>query len=174
MPQGAWRHERARFRSRAQRDKTSDFHEAIWKKVHEKAWNATELNLSVWSLSALQLFPAMARAAASAAEDAGLLIVAIHGEQTLPQPVKSFLHRCARAIHAADGALVAQLHGILKMNEEICPAYGCLREIAYHAGVRFFSEVVELPEGERARLTEHIPTEATLNRHLNPEPWNHS
>ena len=133
-----------------------------------------KLNFSVWSLSSLQLLPATARAAASAAEDAGLLIVAIHGEKTLPQPVKSFLHRCARAIHAADGALVAQLHGILKMNEEICPAYGCLREIAYHAGVRFFSEVVELPEGERARLTEHIPTEATLNRHLNPEPWNHS
>ena len=133
-----------------------------------------ELNLSVWSLSSLQLLPATTRAAASAAADAGLLIVAIHGEKTLPQPVKSFLHRCARAIHAADGALVAQLHGILKMNEEICPAYGCLREIAHHAGVRFFSEVVELPEGERTRLTEHIPTEATLNRHLNPEPWNYS
>ena len=107
-----------------------------------------ELNICVWSLSALQLLPATARAAARAAEEAGLLIVAIHGEKALPQPVKSFLHRCARAIHAADGALVAQLHGILKMNEEICPAYGCLREIAHHAGVRFFPEVVELPEAE--------------------------
>src|SRR6266498_5056074 len=105
-----------------------------------------DLNLSVWSLSSLQLLPATARAAVSAAEHAGLLIVAVNGEKTLPQPVKSFLHRCARAIHAAGGALVAQLHGILKMNEEICPAYGCLREIAHHVGVRFFSEVVELSE----------------------------
>src|SRR5437016_9811208 len=68
-----------------------------------------KLNLSVWSLSALQLLPATARAAVSAAEHAGLLIVAVNGDKTLPQSVKSFLHRCARAIHAADGAIVAQL-----------------------------------------------------------------
>jgi len=35
------------------------------------------------------------------------------------------------------------------MNAELCPAYGCLRELAHHAGVRFFSEVVELPEDEQ-------------------------
>src|SRR6267143_3586063 len=105
-------------------------------------------NLSVWSLSALQLLPAMARAAASEAEHAALLIVAVNGDKTLPRPVKSCLHWCARGIRAADGALVAQLHGILKMNEELCPAYGCLRQIARHTGVRFFSEVVELPEVE--------------------------
>jgi hypothetical protein len=108
-----------------------------------------ELNLGVWSFSALELLPHLARAAASEAEHAALLIVAVHGDKTLPRPIKSFLHRCARAIHGADGALVAQLHGILKMNEELCPAYGCLRQIAQHAGVRFFSEVVELPEAEQ-------------------------
>jgi hypothetical protein len=108
-----------------------------------------KLNLGVWSLSALQLLPAMARAAASEAEHATLLIVAVNGDKTLPRPVKSLLHRCARAIHATDGALVAQLHGILKLNEELCPAHGCLRQIAQHAGVRFFSEVVELPEDEQ-------------------------
>ena len=107
-----------------------------------------ELHLSVWSLSALQLLPAMARAAASAAEHAALLIVAVNGDKILPRPIKSFLHRCAGAIRAADRALVAQLHGIFKMNEKLCPAYVCLREIAHHAGVRFFSEVVELPEDE--------------------------
>src|SRR5437016_12779197 len=108
-----------------------------------------KLNLSVWSLSALQLLPTIARAAASEAERATLLIVAVNGDKTLPRPVKSFLHRCAFGIRAADGALVAQLHGILKMNEELCPAYGCLRQIAQHAGVRFFSEVVELTEDEQ-------------------------
>jgi hypothetical protein len=106
-----------------------------------------ELNLSVWSLCALQL-PTLARAVAHEAERATLLIVALHGDQTLPQSIKNCLHWCARGIQAADGALVAQLHGILKMNEELCPAYGCLRQIAHHAGVRFFSEVVELPEDE--------------------------
>src|SRR6266404_8688432 len=106
-----------------------------------------KINLSVWSVFALQL-PAMAQAAAREAERAALLIVAVNGDQTLPQPVKSCLHWCARGIYKSDGAIVAQLHGILKMNEELCPAYGCLRQIAHHAGVRFFSEVVELPEDE--------------------------
>src|SRR5882762_6404352 len=115
-----------------------------------------KLNLSVWSLSALQLLPTMARAAASEAEHAALLIVAVNGDKTLPRPVKSCLHLCARGIGAADGALVAQLHGVLKMNEELCPAYACLREIAHHAGVRFFSEVVELPDGELGYSLEAI------------------
>src|SRR6185436_11584830 len=71
-----------------------------------------------------------------------------NGDETLPKHFKTCLHRCARAIHAADGALVAQFHSILKINKELCPAYACLREIALHTGVRFFSEVVELPGDE--------------------------
>jgi hypothetical protein len=106
-----------------------------------------ELNLSVWSLSALEL-PSVARVVAREAERASLLIVAIKGDKRLPQPVKNCLHWCARRIHTAGGAFVAQLHGILKMNEELCQACGCLREIAHHAGVRFFLEVVELPEDQ--------------------------
>src|SRR5260221_11173829 len=94
-----------------------------------------ELNLSVWSLSALQL-PTLARAVAREAESAILLIVAINGDQTLPHPIKTCLHWCARGIHATDGALVAQIHGILKKNKELCQAYGCLREIAHHAAGR--------------------------------------
>jgi len=125
-----------------------------------------KLNLSVWSLSALQFLPTMARAAASDAEHAALLIVAVHGDKTLPRPVKSFLHRCARGIRAADGALVAQLHGILKMNEELCPAYACLREIAHHAGVRFFSEVIELPQEELDNSLEAIHERAQPNTSL--------
>jgi hypothetical protein len=105
------------------------------------------LNLRVWSLSALQL-PTLAQAAASEAERAAFLIVAVNGDKTLPQHVKSCLHKCACGIHAADGVLVAQLHGILKMNEECCAAYGCLRQIAHHTGARFYSEVVELPDEE--------------------------
>jgi|GEM_PF-1930273 len=106
-----------------------------------------ELNLSVWSLSALGI-PAVARAAAREAERATLLIVAVNGDKRLPRPVRNCLHWCARRIHPTDGALVAQLHGILKMKKELCQACGCLREIAHHAGVHFFLEVVELPEDQ--------------------------
>ncbi len=126
----------------------------------------SKLNLSAWSLSVLQLLPALARAAASEAEHAALLIVAVHGDKTLTRRVKSLLHTCARAIHAADGALVAQLHGILKMNAELCPAYGCLREIAGHSGARFFSEAVELPDDELDSSLEAIHERAQPNTTL--------
>ena len=153
------------------------------KELCDRLGQHCELSLSVWSLSALEFFSPLARVAASEAEHAALLVVAVNGDRTLPRPVKSCLRRCARAIHGADGALVAQLHGILKMNEELCPAYGCLREIAHHAGVRFFSEVVELPEDELDCSLEAIHERAqpntsllgaTLKRHLKSEPWNHS
>src|SRR5258705_8049264 len=86
-----------------------------------------ELGLSVWSLSSLQL-PTVARAAAYEAKSAALLIIAVDGDKTLPHTVKTCLHWCARGVHTADGAIVAQLHGILRMNEELCLAYGSLRE----------------------------------------------
>src|SRR5260370_23268905 len=70
-----------------------------------------ELNLSVWSVSALQL-STRALAACREAEHATLLIVAVNGDNALPRSVNNCLQRCARGIHAADGALVAQLHGI--------------------------------------------------------------
>src|SRR6267378_1470104 len=127
------------------------------KELCDRLGQNCELSLSVWSLSALRL-PALARAAAHEAERAILLIVAVNGDETLPRHVKTCLHRCARAIHVVDGALVAQLHGILKMNEELCPAYGCLRQIAHYNGIRFFSEVVELPEDELDFSTGRIAT----------------
>ena len=135
------------------------------KELFDRLGQHCELSLSVWSLSALEL-PSLARVTASAAERAALLVVAVNGDRTLPRPVKSCLRRCARAIHAAGGALVAQLHGILKMNEELCPAYGCLRQIAHHAGVRFFSEVVELPASELDFSLETIHERAQSNTSL--------
>src|SRR5437016_5812473 len=106
-----------------------------------------KLNLSVWSVFAQQL-PTLAQAAAREAERAALLIVAVNGDKRLPQFLKNCLRWCAREIRLTNGALVAQLHGILKMNKELCPAYGCLSQIAHDVGVRFFSEVVQLLEGE--------------------------
>jgi rhodanese-related sulfurtransferase len=123
------------------------------------------LNSSVWSLSALQL-PGLAQAAASEAEHAALLIVAVNGDKTLPQPVRNWLYWCARGIRAADGALVALLHGILKVNEKLCPAYGCLRQVAYYNGIRFFSEVVDLAEDELDYLLEASHGRAQPNTSL--------
>ena len=117
------------------------------KELFDRLGQHCELSLSVWSLSALRL-PALARAAAHEAGRAILLIVAVDGDEMLPRHVKTCLHKCARAIHAADGALLAQFHSILKMNEELCLAYRCLKQIARHASVQFFSEVVELREDE--------------------------
>jgi hypothetical protein len=114
-----------------------------------------KLSFSLWSLSALQL-PTLAQAAASAAECAALLIVAVNGEKALPRPVRNCLYWCARGIRAADGALVAQLHGILKINQELSPAYCYLRQIAHHDDLRFFSEVVELPDNELDSSVEAI------------------
>ncbi len=140
-----------------------------------------ELNLSIWRLSALQLLPPLARAAARETERTNLLIVAVDGDKTLPRPVKSCLHWCARGTRVATGALVAQLHGILKMNEELCPAYGCLKQIAHHAGVRFFSEVVELPEDEldcfSGRIAARVGTSGTRpvsGAKSDPQPKNNS
>src|SRR5882762_9416534 len=116
-----------------------------------------KLNLSIWSVFALQL-PALAQAAAREAERAALLIVAVNGDKRLPQSLKNCLRWCARGIRAADGALVAQLHGIQKVNEELCPAYGCLRQVAHYNGIRFFSEVVELPDDELGFSSGRIAT----------------
>jgi hypothetical protein len=145
------------------------------KELCDRLGQHCELNLSVWSLSALRL-PALARAAAHEAERAILLIVAVNGDETLPRHVKTCLHKCARAIHAADGALVAQFHSILKMNEELCPAYGCLKQIAHHAGVRFFSAVVELPEDEldcpSGRIAARVGTSGAWPvSEARSEPW---
>jgi len=117
----------------------------------------SKLNFSVWSMSALQL-PTLAHAAACEAEHAALLIVAVKGDKTLPPQVRNCLYWCARGVRAADGALVAQLHGIPEVNEELCPAYGCLRQIAHDNGIRFFSEVVELPEDELGFSSGRIAT----------------
>lgn len=106
-----------------------------------------ELLLSFWSLSALQL-PPLARAAEDEAAQTGLLIVAINGDEALSPPVKRWISRCARRMRANGGAIAAQLHDILRMNQELSPAYVYLKHIAHDAGLDFFSEVVE-PAGEK-------------------------
>lgn len=106
-----------------------------------------ELQLSLWSHSALQI-PQMARAAEDEATQTDLLIVAVSGDEALSPLVKSWISRCTRKLRSHAGALAVQLHGILRMNQELSPAYECLKHIADDSGVDFFSEVVE-PTGEK-------------------------
>jgi hypothetical protein len=114
-----------------------------------------ELNINLWSLSALQN-PALARLAATDAAHAALMIIAINGDKVLPPSVKSWISRCARRIQSAGGVLAAQLHGISRMNHELAPAYGCLKHIATDAGVGFFSEVIDPADNEDACRIEEI------------------
>jgi hypothetical protein len=103
------------------------------------------LRLSFWSLFALRL-PTLAGAAAEEAAQTDLLIVAVDGDAALSPPVKSWISRSTRGLRSHAGALVAQFHGIVRMNQETAPAYECLKHIADDAGVDFFSEVVEADE----------------------------
>jgi len=105
-----------------------------------------ELQLSLWSHSALKI-PQLARAAEDEATQTDLLIVAVSGDEALPPLVKSWISRCTRKLRSHAGALAVQLHGILRMNQELSPAYECLKHIADDSGVDFFSEVAE-PAGE--------------------------
>lgn len=107
-----------------------------------------EVRLCLWSFSSLQL-PEFAKSAAREVEQASLIIVALHGDNALPQTVKDCLNSCIRKIRDGNRALLAQFHGVLKGSEKICPAYSYLRSIASQCDLRFFSQVVELPNYEQ-------------------------
>ena len=77
-----------------------------------------------------------------------LLIVAVNGDTTLPPSIKSWNSRSARRMRSRAGALGAQFHGVLRMDQELSPACECLKHIAEDSGVDFFSEVVE-PVGDK-------------------------
>jgi hypothetical protein len=101
-----------------------------------------ELQLTFWSLSALQL-PLLSHLAEHEATEADLVIVSVNGGQAPPPPVLRWLRRWARRKHPHSGALAAQLHGILKMDEPSSPAFECLKRIADDSRVEFFSQVIE-------------------------------
>jgi hypothetical protein len=120
-----------------------------------------QLTLSFWSLSALRL-PQLAAAAADEAVQTDLLIVAVDGDATLPPPIQSWIRRSTRRLRSHAGALVAQFHGILRMNQETSPAYECLKHIADDSGVDFFSEVVNPADEKLGSSIESIHKHARL------------
>jgi hypothetical protein len=100
------------------------------------------LQLSFWSFSALQL-PLLAQGMEAETAQADLLIVALNGEQAPPPCIQNWIRRWARRMHSDCSLLTAQLHGILKMDQEFSPAYECLKQIADDFGVNFLPQVIE-------------------------------
>lgn len=103
---------------------------------------AYTLNCHCWNLSMLQS-PVAAQFVARETTQSPCLMVAVNANVTLARPLEAVLGQCARAMRSAGTALVAQLHGIPKENEEHAPAYRRLKQIAANAGIPFFSEVIE-------------------------------
>ena len=100
------------------------------------------LQLGFWSFSALQL-PLLAQAMEAETARADLLIVALDGGQAPPPCIQNWIRRWARRRHSDCSLLAAQLHGILKMDQEFSPAYECLKQIADDSGVNFLPQVTE-------------------------------
>jgi hypothetical protein len=109
-----------------------------------------ELRINPWNVAVLRM-PDLAAAVIQETRRADLLIVAVNGEQSLPPPVRSWISRSLRTTRATGGAIVAQLHDILCMGEELAPAYHELKRIALEARGGFFSAVVEPAENELER-----------------------
>lgn len=119
---------------------------ALCDRITQQLPLACELRPTFWSLTALQSSQ-LAQAAEEEAIRTNLLLVAINGDEAQPSCVKSWTSRSLRGMRANGGALVTQLHGLLRMNLELSTAYERLKHIADGRGVDFFSEVVE-PAGE--------------------------
>ena len=120
-----------------------------------------QLNLRLWSLAALQR-DSLALAALADAASADLPFVAAAGDKPLPAPIRSWFSRCACRIHGG-GALILQIHGIFKMEEELSSAYQLLKQVARGAGLGFFSEVVGPAEDQLDYSIESIHRHAQMS-----------
>lgn len=134
-------------------------------RLERRAGTEDRLNLKLWSLAALKV-PALAAAAAAEACHAPLCIVAIQGDTHLPACIKSWISHWGREARRFSGALVVQLHGVVRLNEEITPAFLSLRHIAHDAGLEFFSEVIEPAADEPDYSLEAIHEHARMKSPL--------
>ena len=122
-----------------------------------------ELQLHCWRLSTLAT-PPVAAVVARQTASAPCLVVAIDGRDLLPAALKDFLNAYIRAMPNRP-TLVAQLHGVRKMNHKLSPAYCGLIQIAQDLEIPFFSELVL--EGDSVReqqYEEEVNWTSTANR----------
>ncbi|MGA2280327.1 MAG: hypothetical protein ABSG80_08505 [Verrucomicrobiota bacterium] len=120
-----------------------------------------ELNISLWNLAALKI-STLSQAIAKAAMQPGLLLIAVNGNESLPPFVRSWVSRVAHHARTADSAIVAQFHGILRMEQELAPAYSDLKRIAREASMGFFSETVESADSNLDDYIKEIHERATM------------
>jgi hypothetical protein len=107
------------------------------------------IHLLPWKLSVTR-FPQLTEIVAREAMRAPFVVVTINGAKALTPDVESFIQRCAVAMHRGGAALVAQLYGVSKDEQELSPAYRCLKQIADDSTIPIFSTVVELNQNRGA------------------------
>jgi hypothetical protein len=100
------------------------------------------IRLIPWKLTVTQ-FPTLTEIIAREALRAPFLLVTINGATPLTPEVEALIRRCAAALRRGGAALVVQLYGIAKAEQELSPAYVCLKQIADDAQILIFSTVVE-------------------------------
>lgn len=120
-----------------------------------------EFHLNPWNLAALQ-FPALVLAPSEDSLQPDLFIIAVDGDTVLPPAARSWLSQWVRRTRAAGGAVVAQFHNVIRMGQELAPAYGDLKRIAFGAHRDFFADVVELADSELADCMNEIHLRAQM------------
>ncbi|HVM61275.1 MAG TPA: hypothetical protein VMV72_10450 [Verrucomicrobiae bacterium] len=106
------------------------------------------VHLLPWNLSVTR-FPVLTDIVAREAMWSPFFLVTINGEKVVTPEVEAFIRRCAAAMQRAGAALVVQLYGISKAQQESSPSYQCLKRIAADAKIPVFSTVVELKHKSR-------------------------
>jgi hypothetical protein len=106
------------------------------------------IKLLPWKLTVTQ-FPTLTEIVAREAMRAPFLLVTINGANALTTEVEALIRRCAAAMRRGGAALVVQLYGITKDEQELSPTYLCLKQIADDAQIPIFSTVVELNQSSR-------------------------
>jgi hypothetical protein len=124
-----------------------------------------EMRITPWSLAALEL-PSLAAMAPGDALRPELLIIAVNGEQPLAAAARKWIRRWALRTRAAGGAVVAQLHSILRMGQELAPAYGELQRIVGNFRPGFFPTVAEPVDRELERRIIEIHRSAHMRTAL--------
>jgi len=95
-------------------------------------------------------FPMLAEIVAREAMRSPFLLMTINGANAVTPEVETFIRRCAAALRRGGAALVVQLYGTSKDEQELSSAYRCLKQIADESKIPIFSIVVELNQSRGA------------------------
>lgn len=106
------------------------------------------MHLLPWKLTVTR-FPQLAEIVTREAMRSPFLLVTINGGNAVTPEVETFMRRCAGALRCGGAALVVQLYGISKDEQELSSAYRCLKQIADDLKIPIFSKVVDLNHQSR-------------------------